>query len=452
MGWESTPDEVTAKLAAYSVGVDAAQLDVPVRNEVARRLIDSLACAIGALDSEAVVALRAVAQERAMANGCVVWGSDIRSTPELAAFVNGSAIRMLDYSDYTSGGHPSDNIAAVIAACEWVDAGVDELVAGIVVSYEVWGELGRLYLRYKGWDQGTTAAIAATCAVGRVLGLSAPQLGNALGMVATSTVSLFKTRRGSISAWKGLAVPYAAQSTVLLACLAAKGITGPLDAFAGEFGFFQQVSGEFEVQRLAPGVAPVTIFETGYKHWPVEYEAQFAVWLAQRIRSQVSPDKIDHLTLFTSEWTWNTIANDPTKWAPTTRETADHSLPYIVAVALVRGRIDHADFDPKVLGTPEYVQLMERTAVQADEEITAISHEKCALRATVRTTSGEHLHFEINEPRATPMSDAQLEDKWAALTAGSRLGPRTDLLLKALRALDGSQTVRELLAPLTVSS
>jgi len=449
---DATPDEVTAKLAAYATSVEASHLDAAARHEVGRRLIDSIACAYGALDSAPVAALRAMAEERTVANGCAVWGSARRSTPELAAFVNGTAVRVMDYSDYTSGGHPSDNIAAVIAACDWVDGCVDDLVAGVLVSYEVWGELGRLYLRYKGWDQGTTAAIAATCAVGRVLRLSADQIGSALGMVVTSTISLFKTRRGEISEWKGMAVPYAAQSSVLLACLAAKGITGPLDGFAGEFGFWQQVSGEFQVERLAPGVAPVTIFETGYKHWPVEYEAQFAVWLAQRIRAEVAPGHIERLMLYTSEWTWNTIANDPTKWAPTTRETADHSLPYIMAVTLVRGRIDYDDFDPGVLHTPEYVHLMGRIAVHADEAITAISHDKGALRASVRTTAGDERHFEIAESRATPMTDEQLDDKWEMLASRSRLAAGSAGLLADLRKLDGSQRVRDLMAPLIAPS
>lgn len=448
---DNSRDEVTSKLAAYAVSVDPAQLGEAVRHEVGRRLIDSIACAYGALDAGPVTALRAVAEERSFDGGCAVWGSAERSTPELAAFVNGTAIRMLDYSDYTVGGHPSDNIAAVITACDWVDADVDALVAGIVVSYEVWGELGRLQLRYKGWDQGTTAAVAATCAVGRVLGLSVDQMASAVGMTVTGCVSLFKVRRGEISAWKGLAVPFAAQSAMLIASLASKGITGPQDGFAGDFGFWQQISGEFEIERLAPGVEPHTIFNTGYKHWPVEYDAQFAVWLAQRIRAEVPPADIEHLSLYTSEWTWQTIANDPTKWAPATRETADHSLPYIVAVSLNRGRIDHDDFDPEVLRTPAYVDMMARISVHADAAITTVSHEMCAFRATVRTHSGEVREFELSEPRAKPMTDDELDEKWAMLTATSRLVDGSEGLLADLRKLDGTQRVRDLMGPLASS-
>jgi 2-methylcitrate dehydratase len=284
-----------------------------------------------------------------------------------------------------------------------------------------------------------------------VLELSTDQLVSALGMTVTGCVSLFKVRRGEISAWKGLAVPFAAQSSVLIACLAAKGITGPQDAFAGDFGFWQQISGEFQVERLAPGVEPRTIFNTGYKHWPVEYDAQFAVWLAQQIRAEVSLHDIEHLSLYTSEWTWQTIANDPTKWAPATRETADHSLPYIVAVALTRGRIDHDDFDPEVLRTPEYVDLMARISVHADEAITAVSHERCAFRATVRTHSGEVREFELSEPRAKPMTDDELDTKWAMLTGKSRLVDGSAGLLADLRRLDGTQRVRDLMAPLVQS-
>jgi 2-methylcitrate dehydratase len=441
-------DDVTQRLAAYASSLGVADIDDEVRREVARRLVDSVACAYGALDGGPVVALREVAVERALPTGCAVWGSGERSTPELAALVNAAAIRLLDYNDYTVGGHPSDNIAAVVAACEWVDATVDDLVVGLVVSYEVWGELGRLQLRYRGWDQGVIAVIAATCAVGRVLGLTSDQLANAIGIAATSNVSLFKVRRGELSEWKGVAVPYAASSAHLIASLAAKGITGPVDAFAGEFGFWQQVSGEFEIEGLEPHTRPVTMLRTGYKHWPVEYDAQFAVWLAQRIRDRVDPADIEHLDVYTSQWTWSVTAHDPEKWAPTTRETADHSLPYIVAVSLARGRIDSADFDESQLQTPVYIDLMARIAVHADEAITAAHHERCAFRAVVRTRSGEELTVEIDEPRSKAMTDDELDDKWARLTTGSRLATGAPGLYEDLRRLDGSQKVRELFAPL----
>jgi 2-methylcitrate dehydratase len=443
-------DEVTTQLSTYATTVTASALSASVRREVGRRLIDSVACAYGGLDAEPVVALRALADERSMPGGCAVWGSAKRSTPELATFVNGTAIRVLDYSDYSSGGHPSDNIAAVIAACDWIDATVDELIAGVVVSYEVYGELSKLYLRYRGWDQGTTAVLAATCAAGRVLGLSQPQLANAIGIVATSNISLVKLRRGAISAWKGLAVPYAAQSAVLVACLAAKGITGPGDAFSGEFGFWQQVSGEFHLDGLDPVADPVSVFRTGYKHWPVEYEAQFAVWLAQQIRAEIPPAEIAELAIGTSEWTMNAIANDASKWAPATRETADHSLPYIFAVTLCRGRIDSADFAPEVLATPSYVEMMARISVHADADISASAHELCTFRATVRTTSGDVQEFEISEPRGKSMTDDELDAKWAALAGQSTLRDGSATLLAALRRLDGTQHVRELFAPLAV--
>lgn len=448
-GRKSGRDDVTHAFATYAATLHVSDLDDGVRAEVARRLIDSVACAAGALDARPVQALREAAVERALPGGCAVWGTASRSTPELAALANATAIRFLDYSDYTVGGHPSDNIAAVVAACEWVDATVDELVLGLVVSYEVWGELGRLQLRYQGWDQGTTAVIAATCAVGRILGLGVDRLASAIGIAATSNVSLFKVRRGELSEWKGVAVPYAASSALLIASLAAKDVTGPQDAFAGEFGWWQQVSGEFQVEGLEPHSRPATLFRTGYKHWPVEYDAQFAVWLAQRIRDRVDPADIEHLDVYTSQWTWRVTARDPEKYAPSTRETADHSLPYIVAVSLARGRIDSDDFDEAVLRTPLYVELMSRIAVKPDEAITAISHERCAFRAEVCTKDGRRLTVEIDESRAKEMTDLELDDKWAMLTAKSRLAGVADAVRADLRRLASRQRVRELFAPLT---
>jgi 2-methylcitrate dehydratase len=441
-------DAITTALIGYATGLDVRRLSAADRAAVGHRLIDGFACAVGGIDGPPVVALRRLAGARPLAGGCTVWGSALRTAPEVAALANGTALRFLDYNDYTVGGHPSDVIPALVAACEWADAAVGDLVGAVTVTYEVFGELGRMLIRYRGWDQSTTAGLAAACGVGRVLRLSPDQLASAIGMVATANVVTGKARRGKLSMWKGVAGPYAAQAGLLAAQMAAAGVTAPHDAFAGEFGFLEQVSGDFEVQRLNPDEGPHHLHRAAEKHWPVHFDLQPAVWLGARIRAAMPTRDIAGIRVEASEWTWKGTAADPAQWAPANRETADHSLPYIMAVALTRGGVGHEDFEESEITAGEHLTWMSRIEVAPAEDITARTLEFCLMRATVTTTDGARHEFEVCEPRSEQMSDAERRAKWNRLTAGSRLAARVPDLLASLTSPDDDQSVRELVAPL----
>lgn len=442
-------DAITSALTAYSVGLDVNELSARDRAAVGHRLVDSLACAYGGLDGPPVLAIRRLAAARPLDHGCSVWGSPDRTTPELAALANGAALRYLDYNDYTVGGHPSDVIPAILAACEWADATVADLIAAVTVSYEVFGELGRMLIRYRGWDQSTTAGLTAACGVGRALELDADAMASAIGMVATANIATGKARRGKLSMWKAVAGPYAAQSGLLAAQMAAAGVTAPHDAFAGEFGFLQQVSGDFEVQRLDRRDSPHYLHKAAEKHWPVHFDLQPAVRLGARIRTEMAVGLIEAIRIETSEWTWKGTASDPAQWAPTNRETADHSLPYILAVALTRGGIGHDDFSSDAVTGGDHLAWLSRITVDPAEDITARSHEFCTMRATVTSSDGGGRTFEVDEPRSQQMTDDERRDKWLTLTGDSRLAAGSGVLLHSLTRLDDHQSVRDLLAPLT---
>ncbi|WP_319454685.1 MULTISPECIES: MmgE/PrpD family protein [unclassified Mycobacterium] len=446
-------DAITAALTAYSTGLDANRLTTRDREAVAHRLIDSLACAYGGIDGPPVLALRRLAASRPLDGGCSAWGSAVRTTPELAALANGTALRYLDFNDYIVGGHPSDVIPAVVAACEWIDGTVADLVVAVTVSYEVFGELGRMLIRYRGWDQSTTAALAAACGVGRVLRLDAEQMASAIGMVATANIATGKARRGNLSMWKAVAGPYQARSGLLAAELAAAGVTAPHDAFAGEFGFLQQVSGDFEVERLDLSAGPRYVHATAEKHWPVHFDLQPAVWLGAKIRTDlgpdIGPDSIAEIRVETSEWTWKGTASDPAQWAPSNRESADHSLPYVLAVALSRGGIGHQDFAAEAVSSGDHLAWLDRITVDPAEDITARSTDFCTMRAVVIKADGTRHTFAVEEPRSKQMTEAERRAKWLALTRPSRLAAGSDELLRSLTRLDDRQRVRDLLAPLT---
>jgi 2-methylcitrate dehydratase len=440
---------VTAALVDYTVGLDPDRVSARTRAEIARRLVDSIACAVGAIDAEPVVALRRLAATRPLTAGSAVWGADSPTTPEVAALANATAIRFLDYSDYTVGGHPSDNIAAVVAACEWAERPVADLVAGVLVSYEVFGELGKLMVRYRGWDQGTTAVIAAVCGVGKALGLTPDQQASAIGMVATGNIATVKSRRGQLTAWKGVAGPYAASCAVLAAQMAGAGVTAPQDAFEGEFGFWQQVSGPFEIEHLDPGGEPHHLFRAASKHWPVQFDLQPAVWLGVRIGQEAPVADVVGIDVEASEWTWKGTAHDPAQWAPETRETADHSLPFVLALALHRRGVRHEDFTEENITSETHRRTMATVRVRAADDITAATAEHCWMRAVVTLVDGSTRSVEVKQPRATHLTDAELREKWELLVRGSRLEPGSVGLLAGLVELRPDRSVRELLASLS---
>jgi 2-methylcitrate dehydratase len=448
-------DSITKSLVDFSTAVHVDDLPSEVVDEVRRRLIDSFGCALVGFDSSPVTSLRKLAQIRGVSDGCLVWGTEMRTTPEVATLINATAVRFLDFNDHTLGGHPSDNIAAVIAACESSDGTIDDLIAGVLVNYEVFGELGRLLVRNDGWDHGTTGVVASACATGRALGLTAEEMSNAIGIATISNISTRKSRRGQLSMWKGVATPYAAQCGLIAAHMAGAGVTGPHDAFEGEDGFFQQVQGPFTIEELGDPSNPKHIFRANYKYWPVEFNAQLSVWLGKEIREQVTPDDIKSIEVETYYWTWHEIGQEPEKWSPKTRETADHSLPYTLAVSVMHGGVGLEHFTAEALADPAHKVMMDKISVQPADDITEMFPQKYLMRARVTTTSGKVLDLEVAEPRGrftNPMSDDDLRQKYRRLLGHSSLPDEGEQLLNLLENLPNVGSMGALLAPLQRSA
>jgi len=196
-------------------------------------------------------------------------------------------------------------------------------------------------LRARGWDHVTYGAISTALLSGKLLGLSAEQLRHALALAAIPNVALRQTRSGELSMWKGCAFANAARNGVFAALLAGEGVTGPWEVFEGEFGFWKQVAGPFALPPLA-GVTgdDWMILQTYIKFWPVEYHAQSAVDAALQLRSKIDITQIERIEIASFDAAVDIIGKDPEKYRPRSRETADHSMPYCVAIALT-GRRRH---------------------------------------------------------------------------------------------------------------
>jgi 2-methylcitrate dehydratase len=442
------------RLAEFARSTRFDDLPEGVVNEARRRLLDSFACASGALGEPAPGIARQVAAAMGGSAGCALMGGG-RSTPDWAAFANGVHIRYLDCNDtYLSlePAHPSDNWAAIMAVGEHVGADGRAWITAAALAYEVQCRLcDAASIRARGWDHTTYGSLSTALAAARLLELSHAETVHALGIAGTTGTALRLTRAGELSMWKGCAFAHAARNGVYAALLARAGMTGPAPLFEGEMGFCEQVSGPLELPRLGgPSAADWMLPRTSIKFVPAEYHSQSAIAAAFSLRPRIGdPARIRTLEIATFRTAVEIIGKDPEKWRPQTRETADHSLPYCTAVALVDGEVSARQFLPERLADPALLDLIGRTTLVEDPELTAGYPAGIPNRLRVTLDDGTVLEEQVAFPPGhdkNPLTDAQLAAKFHGL-ADPAIGPeRAAALWDRLSRLESDPKPHEAIA------
>lgn len=433
---------IAENIAGFGARFKPGALAPEVSHEAKRRLIDSLACALGAWGSPAARAAREAApvvNEGLTSSVIGSYGTD----PEHAAFANGVMIRYLDFNDtYLSKepAHPSDNIAAALACSETAKRTGAELLTAIVAAYEVQCALcDAASLRARGWDHVAYIAFSSTLAASMLFGLTEKETVHALGIAGTTSAALRQTRAGELSMWKGAAAANSARNAVFAALLARAGMTGPAPVFEGEFGLFNLVSGPFKLS-LGAGEGRLRILDTYIKYYPVEYHAQSAVGAAVELHGEIGdPGRIESVTVYTFRAALEIIGSGEEKWAPKTRETADHSLPYCVAAALYDGAVTLDTFSDERLADEKLLDLVSRVKVSVDPALDSIYPGAVPNRVEVRLSTGETLTREAIYPKGhpkDPLKDSEVEEKFRRLAAGYFSGRETEEVLKALWSVD----------------
>jgi len=442
------PSTIADGIAEYAEEVRFEALPEDVTAFMKRHLIDGLGCAAAGLDSEpARIARSLAADARPAGAGATLFGPGVRATPEMAAYANGVALRYLDFNDtYTSKelGHPSDMFAPLLAVGEAADADGRRFVEAAVVAYEVFCRLADgVNLRALGWDYVILKAIATAAASAKLLGLSVEQTREAVGLAAAANVGLFQTRLGDVSMWKGCASANAGRNGVFAARLAGLGMTGPGQVFEGEAGFFRAVSGEpFEVDLSAD---VYRCRETSLKRFPLGYLGQTPLEAALEARSQMPAGAgIESVHVETCPAAIGIMAADDQKWDPKDRETADHSIPYGVAVALTFGEVGVAHFDEPTLSDPRVRETLPKVRVTASDEADALWPEAMLTALTLRTDDGTETQAKVTYNKGhwkNPMSEAELEEKFWSLAGGVLPQANGEALLDAVRRLDTLDSV-----------
>ena len=443
-------DSVTRVLAEFSSSLTFSDLTASVVHSAAQRLIDSLGCVLGASDCEPAQIGRRLAQGQAPGKyaGRVLCFGD-RVPAETAAFINTAMIRNLDFNDRYPGGHPSDCLGALLALAGATQVDGKRFLASMLVVYEVFARLSdSTKLSRHGWDQGYAIGIATAAGVCNLMSLPVEAAGHAIGIAAASNLPLRVTRSGELTSWKNVATAYAARNGLFAALLAAEGMTGLGNAFEGRNGLWEKVTGSF---KLAPfpnrGGAYLTP-RVQLKYWPIETNGQPAVWAALELRSQVNASELKEIEVFTSKFTWFEIGSEPEKWDPKTRETADHSLPYIFARTLVDGPITVSSFRDEAVQDFSLRPLMAKIKVVPDESIEALLPEKTLVRVKATSISGENYTIEVVNPLGhpdNPMEDRHIEEKFLALAEPVIGKDRCSSLLDAWWHVHDAQDVSRLI-------
>jgi 2-methylcitrate dehydratase len=326
----------------------------------------------------------------------------------------------------------------------------------MIVVYEIFARLSdATTLSRRGWDQGYAIGIATAAGVCNLLKLSADVTAHAVGIAATSNLPLRVTRSGELTPWKNVATAYAARNGLFAALLAAEGMSGPGSAFEGRNGLWEKVTGPFDLAPFPDQGGVYLTPRVQLKYWPIETNGQAAVWAALELRAKTKLNELREIEVFTSKFTWFEIGSEPEKWDPQTRETADHSLPYIFARALVDGPIRVSSFEEDAVRDPALRPLMQKIKVIPDDAIEALLPTKTLIKVVATAIDGTRHSVEVENPLGhpdNPMQDHHIEEKFMAL-AEPALGK--DRALNALESwwrVKDSNDVRALIQLLDIKA
>jgi 2-methylcitrate dehydratase len=449
--------ELARSLAEYALSVRYQELDSRTVKEMKARIVDALGCAIGAYGEEPVnIARRTVAGLRGR-GGSTIFGTGSKTSPELAAFVNGLMVRYFDFSDtYLSKepAHPSDNVAPCFAVAESEGSPGKELIAAAVAAYEIQCRLcDAADIRHRGWDHVNYGLVSSSLAASALMKLDERKAAQAVNIALNGHIAMRQVRAGELSMWKGASFSNAARNGVFAALLAREGMTGPAPIFEGEMGFFRQVSGKFSLDtgRFGGNGGAYKVNETYIKYWPAEYHAQSAIWAALEARRHVKDlSAVSSVLVETHEAGYTILGKDREKWRPKTKETADHSLPYIVGMALLRGVVDNSTYSDRNLRDRKNMDFLKRIRVVKDRDFTALYPlGGMPNRITVTEAGGRETTAEVVVPKGhplNPMTKADIEAKFLRLTR-SRLGERgAREALSRLWALEKEGDLRQVAA------
>ncbi len=415
--WDLTSmDRIAESIFTFSNKIREHSFQSEVKDEIKKRIADSIFTSFGARNSEPVKIIKKALLPVKSENNATVFFTKQKASSDAATFINGAMTRYLDYNDtYLSKEalHPSDNIPPILAVSESNNLDGKESIDAVGVAYQVVCSLAdAVSIRDLGWDHVTYISISAASGLAHLLHQDAKKFENTLSLGINNNISLRQTRAGELSMWKGCTAANASRNSVFASMLSNNGFTGPYPVFEGEMGFFKQVSGDFTLE-----LEEDKIMRTMIKNYPVEYHAMSAAEAASDIRRDID-SPIKGIDVETFSVAHKIIIKDPEKLRPKTKETADHSMPFIVAYSLLYGDPIPETYSERYLVDKKIHDLIDKSRYQVTEKFDSMYPEYLPFKITVRTDSGE-FSKEVDIPKGHHKNPYSWED---LTKKGTRMG------------------------------
>lgn len=415
-------------LAQYLFQVTYEDLSPAAVNALKIRLLDSLGCAIGALRSPVIEKIKLLIDDFGGTPLATLIGNG-KTAPDRAVFYNSALIRFLDFNDSFLAKketcHPSDNIGAILASAEYASATGKQFLIALACAYQVQCYLSEIApVRDKGFDHTTQGAYAVAAGVSKVLGLSVKQAANAISIAGVSNNALRVTRTGVLSNWKGLAYPYTASSATLAAFLASNDITGPLEIFEGNKGFMHSIAGQFEPIWSVKDLDYV--LKTIIKKYNAEIHSQTTLEGVLELKHlyKIDPEMIEAITIEIFNVAFHIIGGgeEGTKKNIHTKEQADHSLPYMAAVALLDNKVTPSQYETQRILRDDVQTLLQKIYVRPSKAFSEKFPEEMRVKIVVTMKNGTTYQIEKQDYEgftSKPMTWDQALIKFNLLTCNN---------------------------------
>jgi 2-methylcitrate dehydratase len=450
-------ETITAKMARWSAALDYRQLSDDAVYQAKRFLLDSVGCALGGYQQHDVKIALGVLDEIAGKGPATVIGTGKRIDAVSASLANALMIRCMDYNDIywkQDPSHPSDIFPAAMACCERAKSDGKELIVGLVLGHEFEMRLCEAAfpgIRERGWHHATLTAFVSPIVAGRALHLSWEQIQHAIGISASRHATLGAVTAGKLTMMKNTVDPLATQSGVLAALLAEKGYSGPEHVIDGKEGLTHCFGPEWKLSFLTDDLGDSwRITQCGMKAFPTEALTHTPISAVLDLvkENDLKPDNVTRIQIRSLARAAD-ILSDPSKYDPHTKETADHSLPYVIAAALAERQVTPVQFTMEKIMDPAIRAQLKKVEVVADPEIEKVFPALQRVIVNITTTDGsvysKQLDYPKGDPR-NPLTDSEIEEKFSALAEGVLSNGAQEKLKDTIWNLEKVGSVSKLMA------
>ena len=450
-------ETVTAQMSRWAADLEFQHLSAEAVYQAKRFFLDSMGCALGGYQQHDVKIALEVLDEIAAAGRATVIGTGRRVDPVSASFANALMIRCMDYNDIywkQDPSHPSDIFPAAIACGERARSDGKELIVGLVLGHEFEMRLCEAAfpgIRERGWHHATLTAFVSPIVAGRALHLPWEQIQHAIGISASRHCTLGAVTAGKLTMMKNTVDPMATQSGVVAALLAEKGYSGPEHVIDGKEGLTHVFGPEWKLNLLTDGLGESwRITQCGMKAFPTEALTHTPISAVLDLvkNNDLYPEQVEKVQIRSLARAAD-ILSDPSKYDPHTKETADHSLPYVIAAALVERQVTPAQFTMKKIMDPRIREQLQKIEVVADPEIEKVFPALQRVIVQINTKDGRSYSKQLDFPKGDPrnsLTDQEVEEKFAALADGVLSAGAQKRVKDAVWNLERVGSVNELMA------